>query len=153
MWGGGGGWRRILKKYIPVASTTTFNFPAFVVHHPTAATHVIGPAKPADLRLPHVLLAHELVDLVVEVADLEVAQAGLLDLGHLARNLLEHLAPPFLAHRDRGDGRDGFGTASARDVEDPQRRGLLGPEPKQHRLRLFRVARLVWCFMLAKGDG
>lgn len=59
------------------------------------------------------LLAHQLVDLVVQVADLEVAQAGLLDLGHLARDFLEDLAAPFFARRDRGDGGYGFGTPRA----------------------------------------
>lgn len=95
------------------------------------------------------LLAHELVDLVVEVADLEVAQAGLLDFGYLARNLLEHLAPPFLTHGDRGDGRDGFGTARPRDIEDAQRGSLLSSKSKQHRLRFFRVARL-YAFLVSK---
>lgn len=88
------------------------------------------------------LLAHQLVDLVVEVPDLEVAQAGLLDLGHLARDLLEHLAAPFFAHGDGGDGGDGARAARARDVEDPQRGRLLGAEAEEHRLRFFGVARL-----------
>ena len=88
------------------------------------------------------LLAHELVDLVVEVADLEIAEAEVLDLGHLARDLLEHLAAPFLARRDRLDAGDGFGPPRARDVEDAERGGLLRPEAEEHRLRFFRIAGL-----------
>lgn len=127
---------------IPVPFPRALNLPPFLIHDAAAAAHVVWPAQPADLHLPHVLLAHELVDLVVEVADLEVAQAGLLDLGHLARDLLQHLAAPFLAGGDGGDGRDGFGPARAGDVEDAERGGLLGAEAEEHRLGFFRVAGL-----------
>ncbi len=65
------------------------------------------------------LLAHQLVDLVVQVADHEVAEARVLDLRHLARHLLEHLAPPLLADRDRRHRRDQLGAAAAPGVDDP----------------------------------
>lgn len=65
------------------------------------------------------LLAHQLVDLVVEVADLEVRQRAVLDLGHLARDLLQHLPAPLLARRDAVDRRDQFGSSRPGDVEDP----------------------------------
>lgn len=139
------------KPNIPIPSARALNLLPLIINHAAAAAHVVWPAEAADLGLPHVLLAHEPVDLVVEVADLEVAQAGFLDLGHLARYLLEHLAPPFLAHGDRGDGGDGLGAASARDVEDPQRGGLLRSEAEEHGLRFFGVASL-WVEMgLGRG--
>lgn len=88
------------------------------------------------------LLAHGLVDLVVEVADLVVGQAGVLDLGDLARDLFEDLAAPFLARRDRRDLGDDFGPPGATRVDDAEVGGLLGAEAEEHRLRFFRVARL-----------
>ncbi len=88
------------------------------------------------------LFPHELVDLIVEVADLEIAQALVLDLGHLARDLLEYLAAPFLADGDPLDGGDEFGPSRARDVEDAQVGGLRGAEAEQHRLRFLGVSRL-----------
>jgi len=90
-----------------------------------------------------VLLAHGLVDLVVEVADLVVGQAGFLDLRHLARDLLEHLAAPLLARRDQRHLGDDLGPARAAGVDDAEVGRLLGPEAEEHRLRFFGVARLV----------
>ena len=88
------------------------------------------------------LLAHELVDLVVQVADLEVAEALVLDPGHLARDLLQHLAAPLLADGDRGDGGDEFRAAGAGEVEDAEVGGLGGAEAEEHGLRFFGVAGL-----------
>lgn len=87
-------------------------------------------------------LAHELVDLVVEVADLEVAERGLLDLGDFARDFFEHLAAPFFARGDRGDGGDGAGAAGTAGVDDAEVGGLGGAEAKEHRLGFFGVAGL-----------
>jgi hypothetical protein len=46
---------------------------------------VVGPAKLEDPLLPVPLLANQLVDVVVEVADLELAEARVLDLRDLPR--------------------------------------------------------------------
>ena len=64
------------------------------------------------------LLAHELVDLVVEVADLVVAEGGLLDARDLARDLLEDLAAPFLARGDVGLLGDCAGAPGSARVDD-----------------------------------
>lgn len=64
------------------------------------------------------LLAHQLVDLVVEVADLEVAEGRFLDLADFARDFFEDLAAPFFAGGDRGQGGDGAGAARAAGVDD-----------------------------------
>lgn len=92
--------------------------------------------------LPHVLLAHELVDLVVEVADLRVRQRRVLDLADFAADFLEDLTAPFFAGGDGGDGCDGAGTAGAAEVEDAEVGGLGGAEAEEHRLRFFAVAGL-----------
>lgn len=63
--------------------------------------------------------------------------------GHFSRNLLQDLAAPFLAHGDRIDRRDGFGTTGSPHVDDAQIRSLLGPEPEEHRLRFLAVTRLL----------
>lgn len=105
---------------VPIPPTCALNLSPFLIHHPAPPTHIIRPSQTADLHLPHMFLAHQFINLVVEVADLEIAEAGLLDFGHLARDLLQHLAPPFLACWDRGDGGDGFGPSCARDVEDAE---------------------------------
>ncbi|KAI6762133.1 hypothetical protein HG531_002686 [Fusarium graminearum] len=91
---------------------------ALIIINLAAAAHVVWTTEVADLYLPHVLLAHELVDLVVEVADLVVAEDGLLDAGHLARDLLEDLAAPFFAGGDGCDFGDELGTAGAAGVDD-----------------------------------
>jgi len=89
-----------------------------------------------------VLLAHQLVYLVVEVADLEVREAGFLDPGYLAGDFFEDLAAPFLAHGDRAHGCDELGAARAAGVEDAEVGGLGGAEAEEHGLRLFAVAGL-----------
>lgn len=55
------------------------------------------------------LLAHQLVDLIIQISDLEVRERGILDLRHFARDFFEHLAAPFLACWDRVDGGYEFG--------------------------------------------
>lgn len=63
------------------------------------------------------LLAHQLVDLVVEIADAEVGERGVLDLGDLARDLGEDLTAPFFARGDAVDGGDELGAAGAAEVD------------------------------------
>jgi hypothetical protein len=52
------------------------DLPALVVEHPRAEPAVVRAAELDDARLPVTLLAEEFVDFVVEVADLELAEAG-----------------------------------------------------------------------------
>ena len=78
------------------------------------------------------LLPHQFVDLVVDVPDLEIAQGDFLDLAHFARDLLQDLAAPFFARRDREDGGDVFGAAGAAGVDDAEVGGLRGAEAEEH---------------------
>ena len=64
-----------------------------VVQHARPAPHV-APAQLDDPRLPVALLPEQLVDLVVEVPDAKLAEAGVLDLGDLLGDLLDDLQPP-----------------------------------------------------------
>lgn len=81
--------------------------------------------------------AHQLVELIVEVADLVIAEGGLLDPRRLARDLLDHLASPFLACRYGIDFGDELRTARSAGVDNSQVRCLCFAETKQHGLRLF----------------
>lgn len=78
------------------------------------------------------LLAHQLIDLVIQVADLEIAERALLDLADFAGDFFEDLAAPFFARGDRGDGCDGAGAAGAAGVDDAQVGGLGGAEAEEH---------------------
>lgn len=88
------------------------------------------------------LLAHQLVDLVVEVPDLEVREAGFLDPRYFAGDFFEDLTAPFFACGDRAHGCDELGAARAAGVEDAEVGGLGGAEAEKHRLRFFAVAGL-----------
>ena len=70
---------------------------SLVVQHARARPLVVRPPQLLDLILPVALLAQQLVDFVVEVADPELAETGVLDLGHLFRDLANNLGAPFLA--------------------------------------------------------
>ncbi|CRK44331.1 hypothetical protein BN1723_006040 [Verticillium longisporum] len=74
---------------------------------------------------------------VVEVAHLVVAEARLVDARHLARDLLEHLAAPLFARRDRCHLCDHLGPPRAPDVDDAEVRGLGLAEAEEHRLGFF----------------
>ena len=87
-------------------------------------------------------LAHELVDLIVEVANLVVGQHWLLDARDLAGDLFEDLAAPFLARGDGLDFGDHLRSAGASGVNDTQV-GCLGfAEAKEHGLGFLRVSSL-----------
>lgn len=67
-------------------------------------------------------LAHVLVDLVIEVADLVVGKGGVLDFGDFAGDFFDDLAAPFFAGWDGGYFENVFGAAgrgrvSGRDWE------------------------------------
>lgn len=62
------------------------------------------------------LFAHQFVDLVVQVADHEVAEGGVLDLADFAGDLFEDLPTPFLTCWNRYDGSNGFGTSGAANI-------------------------------------
>ena len=63
---------------VAVAAGDLFALP---VQHPRPASHV-SPAQLDDTVLPVPFLSQQLVDLIVQVADLELTQSGILDLGH-----------------------------------------------------------------------
>ncbi|KAH3903963.1 hypothetical protein HBH56_240940 [Parastagonospora nodorum] len=133
--------RQLLRApKIPIPLTTPRHLFTILIQHSSSA-HIVWPALVPYLALPHVFLAHKLVDFVIEVADLVVGQRLVLDLGHLAADLFEHLAAPFLAHGDRRHGCYEFGASCARDVDDAGFGGLCGAEAEEHRVRLFRVTR------------
>lgn len=47
---------------------------------------------------PYVLLPHQFVDIIIQVPDLEIAQAGFLYLGYFSRDFFQDLASPFFAN-------------------------------------------------------
>ena len=92
-------------------------------------------------------LPHQLIDLVIEIADLVVRERRVLDLADFAGDFFEDLTAPFFAGGDRGDGCDGAGAAGSAQVEDSEVGGLGGAEAEEHRLRFFAVASLGWGWM------
>lgn len=87
-------------------------------------------------------LPHELVDLIVQVADLVVGERDVLDSGNLAGDFFEDLATPFLAGGDGCLLGDGAGTAGSACVNDSEVGGLGFAEAEEHGLGFFGVARL-----------
>lgn len=87
------------------------------------------------------LLAHQFIDLIVQVADLEIAEGGILDLCDFSRDFFEDLRAPFFARGDRCDARYEFWSARARYVDYACFGSLRGAEAEEHRMRLFGVAR------------
>lgn len=82
-------------------------------------------------------LAHELIDFVIEVADLVVGERLVLDLGHFATDFFEHLAAPFFARGDGCYACDEFGSSCPVDVDDACFGRLRGAEAEEHRVRFF----------------
>ncbi len=86
------------------------------------------------------LLPHRLVDFIVQIPNLEIAQARFLDLADFSGNLFEDLTAPLLTTGNGGDFGDEFGTACPACVDDAEGGSLLGAETEEHRLRFFGVA-------------
>ncbi len=88
------------------------------------------------------LLPHKSINLIIQIPDLEIAQARLLDLRHLPRYFLQDLPAPFFARGDAGLGGYEFGAPRPAHVDDAQGGGLLRPEAEEHALCFFGVAGL-----------
>jgi len=120
-----------------VTLATTWNLPSLFIIHFSTASHVVWTSEVSYLHLPHVLLPHGLIDLIVQVTDHEVAETGVLDLADFARDLLEDLATPFLAGGNGHDLRDHLWAARSSNIDNSEFCSLGLAETEEHGLSLF----------------